>query len=124
MSIPQIRADWAQHMVYGAWVAAAAAAGVLVLAAAAGRPGLGLLAPAASLLAALLAGVAKEMADEVTSRRTRRRGLADRKAAMSEGRMLLTYPIPMPHEVSAADVVATLAGAFPVAIPLFLALWR
>lgn len=103
MSLPQIRADWAQHMIYGSWVGAVGAAAVLVLAVAAGRPGLGLLAPAASLLAALLAGVAKEVADAVTNRHA--------------------GAVP-PHEVSAADVVATLTGAFPVAIPLFLSLWR
>lgn len=101
MSLPQIRADWAQHMVYGAWVGAAGAAFVLVLAQVAGRPGVSLLAPVASLLAALAAGVAKEAADQVVNRR----------AAAAP-----------PHEVSAADVVATLTGAFPVALPLFLSL--
>lgn len=104
MSLPQIRADWAQHMIYGGWIGAVGAAAVLVLAVAAGRPGLSLAAPVASLLAALAAGVVKEVSDAVASRRA--------------------GAVATPHEVSAADVVATLTGAFPVAIPLFLSLWR
>lgn len=102
MSLPEIRADLAQHMVYGAWIGAAGAAFVLLLAAAAGRPGVSLLAPVAGLLLALAAGVAKEVADAMADRR----------------------PGAAPHEVSAADVAATVTGALPVAIPLFLALWR
>jgi len=95
MGLPQIRADWAQHMVYGAWVGAVGAAGVLALGQVAGRPGLGLLAPVVSLLAALLAGVAKEVADHV----------ANRRAAIAP-----------PYEVSAADMVATLIGVLPVVL--------
>jgi hypothetical protein len=102
VSLPQIRADWAQHMLYGAWVGAAGAALVLVLAQVAGRPGVSLMAPVASLLAALAAGVSKEVADAMANRR--------RTAAP-------------PHEVSAADVVATVAGALPVALSLFMAMW-
>lgn len=103
MSLPQIQADWAQHMVYGGWVGASGAATVLMLDAVAGRPGLSLLAPMASLLAALVAGLAKEMWD---AQRNRRPGAA----------------VPL-RDVSLSDVVATLTGAFPVAIPLFISLW-
>lgn len=103
MSLPQIRADWAQHMVYGGWVGASGAATVLMLDAVAGRPGLSPLAPVASLLAALVAGLVKEMWD---AQRNRRPGAA----------------IPL-QDVSFGDMVATLTGAFPVAIPLFISLW-
>lgn len=101
MSLPLIRADWAQHMVYGAWVGAAGAVGVLVLGMAAGRPGIYMLAPAACICTALLAGLAKEASD----------WLANCRAG---------EPV---HEVSAADVLATVAGALPVAVPLFMMMW-
>ena len=103
MSLPQIRSDWSQHMVYGGWVGASGAATVLMLGAVAGRPGLSFLAPVASLLAALVAGLVKEMWD---AQRNRRPGAA----------------VPL-QDVSLGDVVATLIGAFPVSIPLFISLW-
>jgi hypothetical protein len=114
MSLPMIRADWAQHMVYGAWVGAAGAAGVLVIAQVAGRPEMGLMAPVGGLWAALVAGLAKELADWLANRRV-----------MSDVLLWqLDRPATTPHEVSAADVVATVAGALPVAVPLFLSMWR
>lgn len=103
MSLPQIRDDWAQHMVYGGWVGASGAATVMMLGEMAGRHGLSLMAPVASLLAALVAGLVKEMWD---AQRNRRPGAA----------------VPL-QDVSLGDVVATLTGAFPVAIPLFISLW-
>ncbi len=113
MSLPQIRADWAQHMVYGAWVGAASAAGTLVVALALHRPEYRLAAPAAGMLGALVAGVAKEVSDWLLNRRAR--------ARMAElGLLRLSVP---PHEVSPADVVATVLGAAPVVVPLFLLLW-
>jgi hypothetical protein len=66
-----------------------------------GMPPVGLLAPAASLLAALSAGLGKGAAD----------WLANRRAGWQV------------HEVSATDVAATVLGAVPVAAPLFLMLW-
>jgi hypothetical protein len=116
MSLPQIRADWAQHMVYGAWVGAAGAAVVMVLERVLGWHGLGLSAPAACLLAAALAGAAKELADWVSNRRAR--------AYAARWGMSLTGSSVSAHEVAAGDVVATVVGALPVAVPMFLALWR
>jgi hypothetical protein len=108
-------------MVYGAWVGAAGAAVVMVLERVLGWHGLGLSAPAACLLAAALAGAAKELADWVSNRRAR--ADAARWGMSVAGMSVAGLSVPA-HEVAAGDVVATVAGALPVAVPLFLALWR
>lgn len=94
--------DKAKHFIAGSL---AAAAGVgLVLAAGRGVP---VFAPVAGVLAAAVAGLWKELRDERAN-----------EASLAEG-------LPAPHEVSGADVVATIAGSFPVVAPLVVAIvWR
>lgn len=101
MSIPQIRADWAQHIVYGAAVGAAAAASVAIAGLVTGSHGLRFMEPAAAVVAALVAGLAKELADWVANMRT-----------------------PGAHEVALSDVVATTLGGMAVAVPGLIWLWR
>lgn len=101
MSTPQIRADWAQHIVYGAAVGAAAAASMAVAGLVTGAPGLRFMEPVAAVTAALVAGLAKELADWVANRRT-----------------------PGAHEVALSDVVATTLGGLAVAVPGLIWLWR
>lgn len=107
MGIPAIRADLAQHVMAGAAVGSAAAGLLAVAGSALGVPGLRLAMPAAAVGAALAAGAVKEVADWLANRRWyRENGLA-----------------PRPHEVSSADLAATVLGGVFVAVPVFLALW-
>jgi hypothetical protein len=88
--------DKAQHAIAGAIAAAAGAVVVSAL-------GVPLGAPLAGLLAALFAGAWKEFRDERANER-----------AVAAG-------APPPHDVSGADLLATVLGSLPVVIPLIVA---
>jgi hypothetical protein len=115
MSAPTIRADLAQHMIYGAGVAALAQCALLVVAVLAAEPGLRFMVPGTGLVAALAAGVAKEVADAWANRRAR--------ASWRRMGASLAGLLPRPHEVSLLDTMATTAGAIPLAVVTMLLLW-
>ena len=102
-----IAQDKANHELYGARIAAVAAA--IVAGAAALIPALGI-APLALLLsagAAVASGIAAGMIKEMLDAR------ANKKAAAAGE--------PLPHSVEGADIAATARGGIVVAIPLAVA---
>lgn len=115
MSPPAIRADLAQHMIYGACVGALAQCALLVVAVLAAQPHLKFMVPATGLAAALAVGVIKEAADWWANYRVR---TSWRRTGASLGGLK-----PLPHEVSEADVIATVVGAIPAAVVTLLLLW-
>lgn len=102
--VPMIPADKAQHYFWGSL---AGLAGALLAAYLVSRGAPRILVPAAALLLALAAGVAKEIADRRAN-----------EAAIDAGGA-------PPHEVSRADAAWTVTGAVPVALAAAaLAFWR
>lgn len=99
MRLPVLAADKANHRVYGSWVACAAIVATILLAVLLKVPILFLLSPVVGLLVAYAVGKANEMSDQEANDAARRAGHAP------------------PHEVSAADVGATVKGGLPVVLP-------
>lgn len=105
MPIHLIPQDKANHQVYGARIAAVAAAFTAAALTLQGGPGAGALlwAAVAGLSCALLAGRLKEWLDARAN-----------AAAEAAG-------LPPPHGVERADIVATVWGGVTVAVPLVVA---
>lgn len=130
MSLPTIRADWAQHMIYGSWIGGLSASAVLIAAEVMGDPALRMVAPAACVMMALAAGIANELhqlAAKTKDWDRYRQELLDwteRNHGRPEPLPLDPIPrSPEPHDVDGADVTATVLGAVPVAVPLFMMVW-
>jgi hypothetical protein len=131
MGLPTIRADLAQHVIYGYGAAALACAGVALGALVLDMPSLRLAMPGAAVAGGLAAGLAKEAADWWANRLARRRFEEDwlrwLESLGEEGApdpdAWLDRPPPLPHEVSLDDLVATILGALPCAVVALLGWW-
>lgn len=117
--------DKSLHYLYGSVAAVLGAAlGMLFAAlrgsALSGEQGIALFFGAlGAFVAAGLAGLWKEMHDEDANERAARAHLAATDAAIDAG-TVLPPPMALPHEVSAADLRATLWGCAPVIATLML----
>lgn len=119
MSLPVIRADWAQHMIYGAWAGATAQVVGALASVATGDPSGMALVPALGPMGAFVAGLAKEGSDWLSNLRARREWAA---AAGKWGASIAGLQ-PYRHEVSFSDVVATVLGGCPGGIVAGVVLW-
>lgn len=129
MSLPAIRADLAQHVIYGYGAAALACAGLALAALVLEQPQLRLAAPGVAVLGALAAGLAKETADWWRNWRERRRHRVmvqrwhDSLLAVGALPEPPLRPAPALHQVAMADLVATVLGSTPLAVVALMVIW-